>query len=75
MNSLGSLSRQLYRGVAVVLVGGALCTRDFSFGVFCAGDCIGVASVCLRVLATGRFLEVCGVESLWREWPGVELLL
>ena len=47
--------------------------RDFSFGVFWAGNCIGVASVSLGVLATGLFLEVCGVESLWHDQPGMEL--
>ena len=64
MNSLGSLSRQWYRDHGSFLVAGALCTRDFSFGVFWAGDCVGVASVGFGVLATGLFLEVCGVESL-----------
>ena len=43
---------------------GALCTMDFSFGVFCAGDWVSVTSVGLGGLLTGRFLEVCGVESL-----------
>ena len=54
---------------------GALCTRDFSFGVFCASDWVGVTSIGLGGLATGCFVEVFGVESLQRDWPGMELLL
>ena len=54
---------------------GTLCTRDFSFGAFCAGDWVGVTSISLRGLVTGCFLQVCGVESLWRDWLGMKLLL
>ena len=53
----------------------ALCTRDFSFGVFCASDWVDVTSVSLGGLATGHFLEVCGVASLQRNQQGMELLL
>ena len=54
---------------------GTLCTRDFSFGVFCVGDWVGVTSVGLRGLATGCFLDMCGVESLQQDQPGMKLLL
>ena len=48
---------------------------DFSFGVFCAGDWVSITSIGLRGCVIGRFLDVCGVESLCQDQPGVELLL
>ena len=48
---------------------------DFSFRVFCAGDWVGVTSLGLGGFVTGCFLEVCRVESLQQDQPGIVLLL
>ena len=48
---------------------------DFSFRVFCAGDWVGVTSLGLGGFVTGRFLEVCRVESLQQDQLGIVLLL
>ena len=69
------MSKDLYGGWQLFFIVGALCTRDFSFGVFCASDWVGITSVGLGGFATVCFLEVCGVESLRWDRPGMELLL
>ena len=62
MKSFRSFLQLLYGGLEKCKWAGTLWITDFNFGIFCAGDCIGIGCTGLCLRSTDHFQDI---ESWW----------